>query len=651
VLLAALVFGGLAVRERIRAGEQMAYAQRFAQEAERIEALARYLRLQPARDLSPDQADLRSRVASLQAEVRAAGSLAEAPGAYALGRAHLALDEPAGARQELERAWSLGFRTPEAAHALGRALAALYQVEVGKAYGLPDPQMRQRRIEELDRTLREPAATWLRQGAAATLEPPAYREGLLALMQGDARRAVDLAQQAQRQAPWFYESLRLEAEAQIAEAHGLQDPRLADSLLGRAGGLLAQAEARAPCDVDLLRLEMRQRQEAVARGWQTGTDPEKPVAAQITVADRWLTLEPTSAQAIAWRARARAEEARFLTFRETDPAAWLTQAKADAGEAIRRDPTEVEAFTAQASVLRTEGYRLLSQGKDASERLMSAVTTADQGLRLDPGHIVLQNIRNSALIAWIDQARLRGNFDRAAASPYLQEAIEVARAHPEEAYFQANLGGLAQAMARAEVAAGLDPSSDVETAVEAYESCLKSQPNHVAFHRGVLIALAARAKALATAGRDAEPVVEKARLAFRRAQEARVPLATLAPYLMDALLAEATLAVRQNRDPEPFLAEAGRLPMKGGLDAEDPVGTGTIQLRYISFRLRYGRKPQAPESRQVGEALTRSLVRFGSQDPDVWMALAQFQEACGDPAAAARSQTRGRALNPHWQDF
>ena len=646
VLLVALVAGGFALRERIRAQEQMAYAQRFAQEAERIEALARYLRLQPARDLRTDQADLRARVGSLQAEVQAAGSLAEAPGAYALGRAHLALDQPVEAKRELERAWSLGFRTPEAAHALGRALAALYQAEVGKAYALPDPQLRQRRIAELDRTLREPAANWLRQGAAASLEPPAYREGLLALMQGNPRRAEDLARRAQQEAPWFYEALRLEAEAGIAEAHAQQDPRLAETLLGRAGLLLAQAEDRAPCDVDLLRLEMRQRQEAVALNWQTEADPRPLVQAELDVADRWSRLEPAAAQPMAWRARAWAEEARYLALRDRDPDPWLSQAKGDAAEAFRRDPQDVESLTAQASVLRTEGIRLQNLGQDPSAAFKEAARVADRGLGLDPTQIILMNIRNSALFLWTDASAMRGTYSRAEALPFLEEARRLAQVHPAEAYYQASLGGLAQAMARAELAMGGDPRPEARETIRAYEAALQVQPRHVGLLKGVLIGQSVLAKALARDGQDPGEILAEARKAFQRAQEAGVPLQALAPFYVEVLLAEASWKRGRGLDPWPHLEEAGRLmPLLAHADQDQDYVLG-IRLRYLALRLRCGPVSQAAAARREGTAAAALLARLGSVEPVVWADLASFLEAAGDPVAASRALARAKALKP-----
>ncbi|HEY3400346.1 MAG TPA: protein kinase [Geothrix sp.] len=646
--LSIAVFGGLALRERLRAQTQATHAQRFAQAAERIEALARYLRIQPARDLTRDQADLRARVEALTQEVLAAGPLAEAPGAYALGRARLALDDPSGARTQLERAWGLGFRTPEAAHAQGRALAAIYQIEQGKAYALPDPDLRQRRLDELKETLRVPAADWLRRGAQASLEPPPFRTGLLMLMEGHPQEAVRLAREAQAQAPWFYEALRLEAEAWLTQARFAQEAQVAQPALETAGRILVQAELQAPCDVDLLRLDVRRWQEAVARGWESGADPKAPVLAQVAVADRWAQLEPSAAEPLAWRARARGEMARYLTYRETEPGVWLAQAKVDASEAIRRDPSEVEAYAAQASVLRTEGYRMLSRGEDPSPRLKEAMASTDRGLRLDPGHLVLLNIRNSALLAWIDTTRMRGTYDRATVESYLQEARAAAKAHPNETYFQASLGGVALALARAEESSGGNPSIEVEETVRAYELSLVTQPRHVAYHRGILLARATQVRALVRDGRDPEAEVDLARTAFERARDAQVPLSTLVPFFMDAILSAATYARTHGREPIGYLEEAGRLPIQLDSSLEDPVEPGGIRLRYLALMLRVGHQPQAENLRKTGEALARSLVRLKPVDPEFWYSLAAFHDALGRRDLAEKERKQARRLNPAW---
>lgn len=646
---AAAVFLGFAVRERLHARAQTAYARQFAQEAERIEALARYIRLQPARDLRPDQADLARRAAALAREVAGAGSLAEAPGAYALGRADLALEQPERAKAELERAWRLGYQAPEVAHALGRALASVYQAEVGKAYAIPDPDQRARRIAELDRTLRDPAAEWLTRGASASLEPPAYRQGLLAMMQGDPRRAADLARQAAAEAPWFYEAIRLEAEAAIAQARLLPDPRGAGSLLARAGALLGEAESRAPCDVDLLRLEMRQSQEAIALNWQTEADPLPLVRTQIDVARRWARLAPAAAPPLAWEARARAEEARWLAQRDRNPDPWLAEAAGEAGQALQRDGSDLDALTAQASVLRTRGLYRLNLGQDPAGDFREAARVADRGLRLDPSQIILMNIRSSALLVLIDALRTRGTYVRQEVLPYLEEARQMAQAHPDEAYYQGNLGGIAQAMARADLSSGVDPGADAQETIRAYEAALRGNPGHVGFLRGVLIGQSVLARAQAREGKDPREVVGEARRTFQDAQRASAPCATLAPLLLEALVAEGDWRRRHGADPSPVLTEAERLaPLlsEADEDAEQVVG---IRLRYLALRLRCGPSGQSSSVRLEGRRLSQFLARHGSRDPVVWADLADFERASGDPGSAARALARAKALDPSWR--
>jgi tetratricopeptide (TPR) repeat protein len=470
--------------------------------------------------------------------------------------------------------------------------------------------------------------------------------GLLQLMEGQPVEAARLAREAQVQAPWFYEAQRLEAEARLDQARAAQEPTQSKSALAAAGRLLAEAESRAPCDVDLLHLDMRRWQEAVALGWQSGSDPREAVLAQVAVADRWAKLEPSSAQPLAWRARARAEMARYLASRETEPAGWLSQARTDAADALQRDPKDMDACTAQASVFRTEGLRMLNQGDDPTPPLQEAIAAANRGLRIDSGHIVLQNIRNSALLYWIDTARLRGTYDRAAVVPYLQEARNLAEAHPGEIYFQGNLGGIAQAAAKAEVASGGDPTLNAEEAVKAYEKALKMQPRHVGVYRGILIARAAQAKALARDGKSPKAVVNSARKAFQQAREASVPLPTLALVFLDALVAEAGYLHAHEDSPLAVLGEASKLVPIAEACIDYPSESVAIQLRFHTLLLRAGARSGISKAREKGEALVRSVARVRHLDPDLSFALTEFHEACGNREAAPQARGQGKAVNP-----
>ena len=256
VTLSCLLFGGVALRERLRARTQAAYAQRFAQAAERIEALARYLRLSPPHDLGPGLQDLERRVALLTTEVQAERSLAAAPGEYALGRARLALGQPGLAQGHLERARALGFDAPELRSALGRALLEQHQRALDEAWRIGPEDARKEAVARLQARAAAHIEPLLTSGATASLIPLAYLEGQAAWASSRWEEAVAKAAAAQAQAPWFYEARLLEAQARLSWAMS-QSGMARSELLAQAFQSIQGVVAAAPCDLRALELAAR----------------------------------------------------------------------------------------------------------------------------------------------------------------------------------------------------------------------------------------------------------------------------------------------------------------------------------------------------------------------------------------------------------
>ncbi|HEX9081528.1 MAG TPA: hypothetical protein VF768_04560, partial [Holophagaceae bacterium] len=327
-----------------------------------------------------------------------------------------------------------------------------------------------------------------------------------------------------------------------------------------------------------------------------------------------------------------------------NPGLWLNLAQRDTNAALQRDGQDVDALTAEASVLRTEGVRRMNQEEDPVAPLQMAIRVADQGIRLDPSQIVLLNIQNSALLTWISVTGMQGTFQRAAALPYLEAAKREAQSHPDEAYFQANVGSLAQAMARAELDLGQDPQSDALEALRAYEAALRRQPNHVAFHRGVLVADAFLARARAKAGIDPGPVLTEARQAYDRARGLGVPLDTLSPYLLEVLTANLEWARVQHREVRPLLEAGRRLEAGLAYNGENPEEILGIGLRFVIAWLRLDLPDQREPARQRGQALARRMNRQRSLDPTLWSSLATFESLYGNETAARAAEARAAAV-------
>jgi serine/threonine-protein kinase len=255
-VLFTFAFAGVALRERLRASARADYAQRFGQEAERIEALARYVKLSPPHDLGPERRDLEARVGALQTEVQREGGLAEGPGTYALGRARLALGDADGACKALERAKGLGFDTPELKSALGRTLVELHQRDIEATWRLGQEDARREALARLQAGAAQRIVPLLRSGAGHSLVPIDFLEGQVALVSGRHEEALTRARAASASAPWFFEAKVLEARAllEMALSQGVQE-RMAT--LGAAHEAVLAAQHMAPSDGEVAALAGR----------------------------------------------------------------------------------------------------------------------------------------------------------------------------------------------------------------------------------------------------------------------------------------------------------------------------------------------------------------------------------------------------------
>src|SRR5205823_7299737 len=116
----------------------------------------------------PTQRHVQERIALLAARLGGLDEAAQAVGHYAIGRARLALHEFEAARGELERAWQGGYRTPEAALALGQAYGELYQRSSDRLRSLPTEEQVAARKQQIERDLKQPALAYLRQSEGAS---------------------------------------------------------------------------------------------------------------------------------------------------------------------------------------------------------------------------------------------------------------------------------------------------------------------------------------------------------------------------------------------------------------------------------------------------------------------------------------------------
>lgn len=536
-LAASLTLGGFAVRERLVASRRAEFAQRFGQEAERIEALARYLRLQPPRNQEPDWAKARQRLEDLSRAVAEASREGAAPGAYALGRASLALGDPDAAMRQLEQAWSMGYRAPEVSLALGQTFTVLYERDLAKAGQTSDPALKAARLKEALTRFGEPAAAFLRAGTAASLEPRGFHLARLAQVEGRADEALQEARKALEAAPWHYETLALMARAWLLKAR-VGPAEEAPAHLVEAGRALDRAREMARSDRTLLDLVCQRWQEAISLGWRISADPRESVEAQVAAARDWRVLEPEAHTPWIWEARACGEEARFLAYQGRDATAWLQRALAAAERAYQARPKDPDACAALVSVLRTRGLvAALTRKGDPEPDLRRGLDVARQGLAADPESIFLWNLRTacaSVLTSYLIDVQ------RGATADFLDELIADARraaiAHPQLAYYHANLGTLLLASAELALAKGWNPAAAATEARAANERAASLDSGHLGIRRGILLALAHQARGALARGEDPAPLAHSAEMALMAARSAGLSAVELEVPVLDAQL-------------------------------------------------------------------------------------------------------------------
>ncbi len=611
VCLSTAVFGGFAVRERLRARAQAAHAQRFAQAAERIEALARYLKLSPPHDLGPELRDLEARVNRMADDVQAGGALAEAPGQYALGRARLALGQPERARDHLERARNLGFDTPELRSALGRALLELHQKALDEAWRIGPEDARKEALGRLQAGAAARIEPLLRSGATASLIPLAYLEGQAAWVAGRWEEAIAKARAAQEQAPWFYEARLLEAQALLSWGLPKSGPER-DGILARAHRSAQAALAAAPCDVQALGLAGR------IGVWRYGLYVSDPMQCRVMhagvegVVSTLRTLEPEGHGAAILEASLLTAEAVNTQVSGRQGAGSLQRALALLAPLLESAQPPVEALEA---AMRAECYAMKFPAMgDPIPWLDRALTHGRQALDQRPGHSALVNELARVAVWRISAGALRGESPWVVFEPALGMILRALEREPEAKSLREALGYLWGERAEYERTHGLDPRPSLEQSMGCFEAVLKLGPSFRAEY-GLANATLMRGQWEFDHGQPgALANLERAAQAYRQARRLAPYHSVLASNLVEVALWKGRVMGLGTTSADGVLAEGeaqfqegvNRFPQEASLwlrGAQLAEARSEIQVAKARIRRALALDPRNPETRLLLRAL------------------------------------------------
>ena len=426
-LVAALVVAGLGARARRASAEQANLARELGEDIKEMELFLRTAYELPLHDVEREKDLVRAQLQSIEARMVAAGRAGEGPGHYALGRGHLALQEPEEARAHLEKARLAGYASPELDYALGLALGELGEKAREAAKRIDNPAEQKARAAAIKAEYVEPALTRLRASLGARLSAASYAEGLLLLYEGNPEAALVKAQEAFARMPWLYEAKKLEGDAHFAIGSRFrQDAAFDHERMSREFQAAAVSYQRAA---------------EIARSDSRVHAAECELWAQIMNAEaaREAPLAPAyeSAKAACYRAitaSSRSEEARlklafvqvtFAWWRTTgaapeDPAKILEEAIAQGKEAMQRSPREPMAPYVMGEAWRTEAQYLNDRGLDNRSALDRAIASYEEATRLDPTFLWAINALGNAHTLRAVEEGFRGRDPL----PSLQRSLE-----------------------------------------------------------------------------------------------------------------------------------------------------------------------------------------------------------------------------------
>lgn len=690
--VAVLISLAWAVMTSIRSAERQRVAQRFGQEIERIEAVARYASMLPLHDATREQRWIRERIGRIANEKKSLGDAASAAADYAIGRGHLALQDFARSRTFLEAAWRGGHQTPEVAYALGRVIGEQYQEELQEAERLPTKDARVARRREVEEQYRIPALNWLRRSAGSGSESPAYAEGLIALYEKRYDAALARARTAFAQTPWLYEAKRLEGDVWLARGVDDYNEGRSDSALQhlhKAGDAYTAAEAIGTSDPSVLLGSAERWYYTMLVAVLRGDDPTPPMHNAVALAERaaktgmsvdaslrmqagillryadWQHSQGESpfamsdrAAALARRAAARAPKdpkphsqlgsaaffkARYAAMHGDNPIPLYDESIRHQRRAVELDPRDPSALQGLANSIRRKTDVLVERGGSPIPHIHEAIRYYDRAIAIDPKLVNRHNDRALAFLTLGEWEMENGrdpnrSFDEAVASA--ERALVV---NPEFAVAAINLGNAHLDRANHQSRTGTDPRPAFAKATDAYARAAKLNPKLAYAHSNTGMANMLSGQYALAIDEDPRPWVDRGIAAYQRAMQINPKHAGSRAYTSLLHLTQAQWETRSGGDPTAALERARRSVAEGiAIDSDNSdflQYAAVIEVEAARHAVAKNRPPHAFLAAAAKLLQRSSAINSANADTyhtiaDLHRLRAQWQIARGENAAA-----------------
>ncbi|OGF62408.1 MAG: hypothetical protein A2Y62_17340 [Candidatus Fischerbacteria bacterium RBG_13_37_8] len=487
------------LQSKLTSAERAELAQRYGWEMEKIESVLRQTYMLPLHDVRNDKEKVRKQIENISAQItKQLGKVGEGPGNYALGRGYLALQEYEKAHDSLWKAWKSGYQIPEVAYSLGRALGALYQKELTEAESIESKELREQRIQEIEKTYRDPALAYLKAGNSVQTEAPEYVEALIAHYEKRYDQALTKAGKAFAKVPWLYEARKLQGDIFLVRANRKRDEGKSEDAMKeylhaeeayKEVIAIGQSDPSGYEGICTLRCNMM-----ALELYYSGGDVTPHFEKAVSACDNALKADPDYVDAHIQQAHAYYRLGEYRIDHGMDPQEVLGKSIESSHKASLIDPDNAIIYNNMGNAYRIMGYFAMEHGIDPQANFEKAIANYRKAVKLRPQYAIAYNNLGNV---FLDKGEYEmrhginptGSFSEG--TTCYKKAIEI---NPRyiPAYFNMGIAHIDQA--KYEIEHGMEPSKSLDTATSLCQKIIEINPQlayaynsmgEISLHRGI----------------------------------------------------------------------------------------------------------------------------------------------------------------------
>lgn len=678
-LVSIAIMAGSLIRSRWEAQRQIEFAGLMAIDVAQMENIMRQSYLWPLHDVVKEKNKVRTLMKNIQSRIQQAGTIADAPGSYALGRGYLILNNAPKAKQYLERAWQIGYQRPEVAYALGLVYGRLYQQELPLIVKISNQEQREIQRAKMREKYLRPALDFLNKGRGAELESSDYVRALILYYQEQNDKALMEVAAGRRKSPEIYEFDLLEGDihryfAGAAFSKGdfskaEKETRLAEEKY-RGAANFARSDSRAYsglCDLgsDIVQRKLygeggdisndiKQSLEtcrvAIAADSEnatsyaaksyiyrylaesqmnSGQDPDAALHEAVLSGKQAILLDPNNGPAHASLATAALYQAENEIGKGKDPQASLDLTIREARLAVPLMARPASSYNVMANAYAALGEYQMSRGVDPRAALQSSIEGYQQALKLNPKFSApYNNIASVYRDLGVVEMR-QGKDPSAMLHKALDNAAEATRLKPNDAYPITESGQCYNELAKYALDTDRDPSEFIQKAIENLSAAARINPEYPLPPLHLAEAFRLSASHAIIAGFDPAPLWQKAEATIQQAWKINPSDAEILNQSALIRLDRAEYYVQKKNDASLDLKHAGD-DLNKALEIDPTDSEAYIQkIRILILRIRASGTKTGSEVKDAAEYFKKAIA-VNPANADAYLAMAQLDAAVAE---------------------